>query len=484
MANVRISDLTSEVDLGKIQGLVGYRNTTTQGVYDTVKITGDPLNSSKNLVVYNSSAEIATNPASNIHRTELSKDGVKTFGANLELESTSIANLKGYGSSLGSDGDYGNVGTAISIYTLNASTNKADITISSNGTHADNRGLRLRSGTDIQVDLHSIGTATAPVKGSILKAKDADGNVEWGTIENPVAALTLEGTTASSTSRASYGINTIDTATHNNLATRLPDPVTGQQVTFINNSLLPITVFPSTTGGKINGVTDGQASVPNDGKSYTFHCVANPTPGAWVWSAPATAQLEYQEMSISHTNGAASDDFNTGQGGSNDSSIGLGWANGITTVGTWNTYNFTAWAVKYKLYTNIRWADIASGSIQAAWNQGYGLLNSGGNQGTTQGQKITMVFSGSQSFPGTNVQEITVGPAYTGEVGDMGTLYMELPSYGYPLWRIIGNQAVATPIAGNNETANTQAFTTFGMFPSANAATKVYKFKWFIEYSS
>lgn len=298
-----------------------------------------------------------------------------------------------------------------------------------------------------------------------------------------VATLTLQGTTAATTSQAVYGINVIDTATTSALATRLPDPTTGKQTTFVNTSSMSILVFPSVTGGKINGVVDGYASIPNDGRSYTFYCIENPTPGAWVWSPPATNQIEYQEMSISHTNGTASDDFNAGDGGSNDSSVGLGYSSGITTTGTWNTYNFSATSQRFKCYTNIRWADIVSGSIQSAWLQGYGMLNSGGNQGTTYGQKVTMVFSGSQAFPGNHVQEITVGPAYTGEIGDQGTLYMELPSYGYPLWRIIGNQAVATPIAGNNETINSQAFTTFGMFPGSDAQTKVYKFKWFVEYS-
>jgi hypothetical protein len=486
MADVRISDLTTELDLGNVKGLVGYVESATPNVFNTVKITGDPLNSSKNLVVYNSSSDIPTSggPASNIHRTELSKDGIKTFGSNLKLESSSLVNIDSYGSSMVSTGDYNNVGDAISIVTSNSNVNKGAIAISSNGTHSDNKGIKLRSGTNIQIDLHSNGGASAPAVGYVLKAKDVEGNVEWGVMGEAVTALTLQGTSETSTSRASYGVNVITTATTANLATRLPDPVTGQQVTFINNSLIPISVFPSTTGGKINNRVDGQASIPNDGRSYTFYCVENPTPGAWVWSPPATNQLEYQEMSISHTNGTASDDFNAGQGGSNDSSVGIGFANGITTTGTLNTYNFSATATKFKCYTNIRWADIVSGGIQGAWWQGYGLLNSGGNQGTTQGQKITMQFSGTQAFPGSNVQEITVGPVYTGEVGDMGTLYMEAPSYGYPLWRILGNQAVATPIAGNNETMNSQAFTTFGMFPSANAATKVYKYKWFIEYSS
>lgn len=486
MANIRISDLTSEVDLGNVKGLVGYVETATPNVFNTVKITGDPLNSSKNFAVYSNNSDISGSPTLTDARTELGASGITTYYNNMLIEGKSTAQFKA--NSIGIEGSFsfGNGASkpaAIELKTNTASGNEGSILISSNGGGSA-AAVRLRSKKEIQIDLHSIGSATAPEAGSFLKAKDVEGNVEWGVMGEAVTALTLEGTTASSTSRASYGVNVIATSTTANLATRLPDPVTGQQVTFINNSLMPISVFPSTTGGKINYVVNGQASIPNDGKSYTFYCVENPTPGAWVWSPPATNQIEYQEMSISHTQGAASDDFNAGQGGSNFAGAGLGYSNGITTTGTWNTYNFSATAVKFKCYTNIRWADIASGAIQGAWMQGYGLLNSSSIQGTSHGQRFTAQFSGTQASPGNYVQEITVGPAYTGEVGDIGTLYMEVASYGYPLWRILGNQAVANPIAGNNETMNSQAFTTFGMFPSANAQTKVYKFKWFIEYSS
>ena len=291
--------------------------------------------------------------------------------------------------------------------------------------------------------------------------------------------LVLEGTTNASTSQAIYGINVITTSTTSDLATRLPDAKTGRSVVFINNSLLPILVFPSVVGGEINGVVDGQAEIPNDGRAYTFYCTENPLPGAWTWSPPATNQIEYQEMSINHTNGVTSDDFNAGQGGANDASVGLGWSGGVATTGTLNTYNFSATATKYKVYTNIQWADIVSGGIQAAWLQGY----QNAPTGTTFGQKITMQFTGTQAFPGLYVQEVTTGTAYAGNVGDIGTLYMELPYYFYPLWRIIGNQAIGNPIPGNSETCYSQAYTTFGMFINSAAQTKLYKFKWFIEYN-
>ena len=118
-----------------------------------------------------------------------------------------------------------------------------------------------------------------------------------------VSTLTLEGTTNASTSQAIYGVNIIDTATSGDLATRLPDPITGRQVVFVNNSTMSILVFPSVVGGQINGVVDGVASIPNDGRAYVFYCVANPLPGAWTWSPPAVGQIQVPRISINHTNG-------------------------------------------------------------------------------------------------------------------------------------------------------------------------------------
>jgi len=132
-----------------------------------------------------------------------------------------------------------------------------------------------------------------------------------GTLQ--VSTLTLQGTTSSTTSQAIYGINIIDTATTSNLATRLPDPTTGRQTTFVNNSTMSILVFPSVAGGKINGVVDGYASIPNDGKSYTFFCIQNPLPGAWTWSPPAVGQLQVPRISISHTNGAETIAYGVGR---------------------------------------------------------------------------------------------------------------------------------------------------------------------------
>lgn len=294
--------------------------------------------------------------------------------------------------------------------------------------------------------------------------------------------LILEGTTNASTSQAIYGVNIITTSTTSDLATRLPDPITGRQTVFINNSIMPILVFPSTVGGEINGVVNGQAQIPNDGRAYTFYCTDNPLPGAWTWSAPAVNQVELQEMEINHTNGVDSNSFNAGQGTANFSPAGLGWSgSAIAPIGEWNTNNFSAWASKFKCYTNVKWADIVATSnphVQVAWLQGYQNAASG----TTYGQKATGVFYGTQVSPGPGIQEVTTG-SVGNNVGDIGTLYMELGGYtSYPLWQIMGNQGEVTPIPAASEDCRSTGYYTFGMFLDATVQTKLYKFKWFIEY--
>ena len=340
--------------------------------------------------------------------------------------------------------------------------------VSANTTHVEKLNIKTLNGT---VAIAGLGI-------------DANGMIVSATTSPVINEindnLILEGTTNATTSQAIYGVNIITTATTLDLATRLPAPTTGRQTVFINNSLLPIKVFPSVVGGEINGVVDGVSSIPNDGRAYTFYCTQNPLPGAWTWSAPAIQQLALQEMEINHTNGVSSAGFNAGQGTANESSVGLGWGgSGVLETGTWNTNNFPAWVEKFKVYTNIKWADIAGGNINAFFTQGY----QNAPTGTSTGNKAAAQFTGSQAFPGANIQEVLGGTAGD-NVGDIGTLYMELPfTNGYPLSRIIGNQAITNPIPGNTETCYSKGYYTFEMNINSNATTKLYKFQWFIEYS-
>jgi hypothetical protein len=99
-----------------------------------------------------------------------------------------------------------------------------------------------------------------------------------------------------------YGVNIVVTATPTNYACRLPLPVTGKRVIVVNRSSINISLFPSMIGGQINNYpVDTPAIIPPDGNAYDFICIENPLPGAWVWSAPATAQYDSGEITTNTT---------------------------------------------------------------------------------------------------------------------------------------------------------------------------------------
>ena len=77
--------------------------------------------------------------------------------------------------------------------------------------------------------------------------------------------LVLNNTNETTTSVAIYGINVITTSTNTDRACKLPVATTGRSTTFINNSSLPVLVFPSALGGSINNTVNGVATIPADG---------------------------------------------------------------------------------------------------------------------------------------------------------------------------------------------------------------------------
>jgi hypothetical protein len=128
--------------------------------------------------------------------------------------------------------------------------------------------------------------------------------------------VVYDGLVATGTSQATtkttlnYGINVFSTITNTNYAARLPIANTGQVVTVVNNTNSALALHPSMNGGSINNTLNGIASVPPDGKSYSFYCIKNPLPGAWTWSAPAIGQFESDTITMTVSSG-------TGGGGTN-----------------------------------------------------------------------------------------------------------------------------------------------------------------------
>ncbi len=312
-----------------------------------------------------------------------------------------------------------------------------------------------------------------------------------------VATLTLQGTTAATTSQAIYGINVIDTATTSALATRLPAPTTGKQTTFVNNSSMSILVFPSVTGGKINGVVDGYASIPNDGNPYTFSCVANPLPGAWVWSPPATGQIQLPTISVAHTNGTGTAAYGVGTTGAQlINPAGAQWYDNISVSGfptlTFNVISGSApgqdyWTsipnltpartiVNTKVYSNFLRSDTSLAGFEpviyryiayAPSASGYNNF-SASNVYLAQSSSIPSPYS-----PGLEVQTGTLSsPAL---VGDIGTVYSIQPA----------NTVQASPSDTDliGEGANGLYYHTFVISLPQFLATKTYKFDIFLEHT-
>jgi hypothetical protein len=102
------------------------------------------------------------------------------------IEGKSLGTLKAKGITVDATFSYGGgqggPPSAIELKTSTNSGNEGSILISSNGGGAK-AAIRLRSKKEIQIDLHTIGGASAPVVGDFLKAKDTDGNIEFGEFE-------------------------------------------------------------------------------------------------------------------------------------------------------------------------------------------------------------------------------------------------------------------------------------------------------------
>lgn len=193
------------------------------------------------------------------------------------------------------------------------------------------------------------------------------------------------------TTYLSYGVNVVTTADASNYSIRLPyPPIKGRTVTIINTTTIPIVVYPSITGGSINGVVNGTATIPADNNAYTFTCWENPLPGAWSWTAPAINQYDSGEVTL--LTASATDEIcaiNTVLFGDGDSGASSGIAYGgrlkapfvVTNTGTYEGYfkpsSFWNSATKIKVYTNanleatytlfssygITYYDIATGAV-------------------------------------------------------------------------------------------------------------------------
>ena len=143
---------------------------------------------------------------------------------------------------------------------------------------------------------------TSADTGSFLTAAQTASLNISDTLYTVNSALSASGTTQSTTSVCSYGVNVFEYVTTTNRATKLPQPTTGKSVKIINNSTTFLYVYPSNVGGRVNNYpVDTPAILPPDGNLHEFICIKNPLPGEWTWSEPATGQYDSGEIEISMT---------------------------------------------------------------------------------------------------------------------------------------------------------------------------------------
>jgi len=299
--------------------------------------------------------------------------------------------------------------------------------------------------------------------------------------------LVLEGTTNASTSQAIYGVNVITTSTTSDLATRLPDAKTGRQVVFINNSSMSILVFPSVVGGKINGVVDGQASIPNDGRAYVFYCTDNPLPGAWSWNPPAVGQIQLPRISVSHTNGVGTVAYGVGVSGAQlINPPGPYWYDDINITGFpiasggmqltfvpgqdyWATANFNPvrTLITTKVYSNFLPSDAVVPSQVPTIGRYVSYSNgSGFNNYTASSLGLSTLFGG---------QTVPTGPTNVpAQIGDVDTLYCIQPE------NLVQIPPAETSAIGIGPNGN--HYYTFRINIPSTAVTKVYEFDIFLEH--
>lgn len=294
-------------------------------------------------------------------------------------------------------------------------------------------------------------------------------NAEFDDLRPVFNDLSTNSTSSATTTILEYGINVITTSSTTNYACKLPQPKTGRSLVVVNNSLLPIYLYPSNVGGQINNYAiDVPAVIPPDGKSYTFTCTENPLPGEWTWLPPAINQIVLGDFSIAHTNGVATNRYGVTQTGLGASSGSAVVGGNVSLTGEWGSENALTTVSRIKTYTNIVAADLPSvTNLQVTLITTYKT----GASTITSGQRDTLQFRGDGFYEElTNgVGTLTANPNEA--IGDTATLY---GIHVTPV-SILNNQI---GIGG----AFSNYYYTIGFFIPSTAATKTYKFRVILEY--
>jgi len=101
------------------------------------------------------------------------------------------------------------------------------------------------------------------------------------------ATIAASGTSLSSATLLTAGVNLVTSSDVNNIAVKLPQPQLGLVINIVNTSTRDIKVYPYSSTDSILGRPAGEAyTIPADGQLYQVVCVQNPNVGVWSVVTP------------------------------------------------------------------------------------------------------------------------------------------------------------------------------------------------------
>jgi hypothetical protein len=281
------------------------------------------------------------------------------------------------------------------------------------------------------------------------------------------------------------------------MSIKLPAPVKSKTVSVINKSDTTFRVFPYAENSDINGVAFskenygyfpgyGSVDIQPDGITYNFNCYdVVDTVGSWSTDRPTApvTTLRYDTMFISHSQGARN--FSAGVGTAYNAPYGYGAgiaSNGsltlLPTASAWGSEPFRAKATRMRVYTNIILSDFGGSytyrdaDIYCFFGQTYFFQNNG----VTMGQRNCLTFNNygvNATYPNNATYQVPGTVGDTIGIGDPGSLWGDsivIPNNGIGL--------------GDGLTyGRTPYHYTFLMEIGKELATKVYKFRFEIDYT-
>jgi hypothetical protein len=295
--------------------------------------------------------------------------------------------------------------------------------------------------------------------------------------QEDVVTTTVEGVDDTTTAELAYGVNVIDTASNADFCARLPlVPSKGRSTTVINISTHVVRLFPSVSGGDINGVVDGYIDIAPNSLPVILKCYENPLPGSWgSVQAPAGTRKLILLDEIKFTHAASLQNY-VGVGKFNDYFGSYGAATSSQKIGLtpdaggsskyWRTERGILKCVNIKIITNVKNTDLQPGSnIVISPIIAY---KTGANAVTYSAIGTLILRSSGPSIGSGGITGGVVGiegviGSDTVEAGDFSTQWInwDMTSGGFDI----------------GEGQYSQYFYTIGITIPANAAAKDYRFK-------